>query len=43
MKTPTLKEKVKQYEAFLHKINACIISCNHEGVRELVQNADNWS
>ena len=43
MKTPTLKEKVAQYEAFLHKINACIISCNHEGVRELVQNADNWS
>lgn len=43
MKTPTLKQKVEQYEAFLHKINACIISCNHEGVRELVQNADNWS
>lgn len=43
MKTPTLKEKVAHYEAFLHKINACIVSCNHEGVRELVQNADNWS
>ena len=43
MKTPTLKQKVEQYEAFLHKINVCIISCNHEGVRELVQNADNWS
>jgi hypothetical protein len=43
MKTPTLKEKVKQYEAFLHKINACLISCNHEGVTELVRNADNWS
>ena len=43
MKTPTLKEKVAQYEAFLHKINACIISCNHDGVRELVENADRWS
>lgn len=43
MKTPTLKQKVAQYEAFLHKINACIVSCNHEGVKELVQNADNWS
>lgn len=43
MKTPTLKQKIEMYENFLHKINACIISCNHEGVRELVQNADNWS
>jgi hypothetical protein len=43
MKTPTLKQKVEQYENFLHKINACLMSCNHEGVRELVENADNWS
>lgn len=43
MKTPTLKEKILQYESFLHKINTFIISCNHDGVRELVQNADNWS
>ena len=43
MKTPTLKQKVTQYEAFLHKINACITSCNHDGVRELVENADKWS
>ena len=42
-KTPSLREKVYQYELFLHKINSFIISCNHEGVRELVENADNWS
>ena len=43
MKTPTLKEKVQMYESYLHKINMCVISCNNEGVRELVQNADMWS
>jgi hypothetical protein len=43
MKTPTLKEKVQMYESFLHKINSFIISCNNEGIAELVQNADNWS
>jgi hypothetical protein len=43
MKTPTLKEKVSQYESFLHKINSFIVSCNNDGIAELVQNADNWS
>jgi hypothetical protein len=43
MKTPTLKQKVEMYEAFLHKINLCIVSGNHKGIAELVQNADNWS
>jgi hypothetical protein len=43
MKTPTLKEKVAQYESFLHKINSFIVSCNNDGIRELVQNADIWS
>jgi len=43
MKTPTLKQKVEMYEDFLHKINLCIVSGNHEGVTELVRNADNWS
>ena len=43
MKTPTLKEKVSQYESFLHKINSFIVSCNNDGIRELVQNADIWS
>ena len=31
------------YESFLHKINAFIISCNNDGIKELVENADNWS
>lgn len=43
MKTPTLKEKVSQYESFLHKINSFIVSCNNDGIAELVRNADNWS
>lgn len=43
MKTPTLKQKVEMYENFLHKINMFIISGNNEGIRELVNNADNWS
>ena len=43
MKNPTLKQKVAQYEAFLHKINMCCISGNNDGIRELVENADNWS
>lgn len=42
-KTPTLKEKILQYEEFLHKINACLISGNSEAIGELIQNADNWS
>jgi hypothetical protein len=43
MKTPTNKEKILQYESFLHKINSFIVSCNNAGIAELVQNADNWS
>jgi hypothetical protein len=43
MKTPTLKQKVDQYEKFLHKINMCCISGNHGCVAELVANADSWS
>jgi hypothetical protein len=43
MKTPTLKEKVAQYESYLHKINMFCISCNNDGIAELVKNADNWS
>ena len=42
-KTPTLKEKVEMYENFLHKINIFCISCNNDGIAELVKNADNWS
>jgi hypothetical protein len=43
MKSPTEKEKIEMYESFLHKINAFIVSCNNEGIKELVENADNWS
>ena len=43
MKTPTLRHKVDQYESFLHKINSFIVSCNNDGIKELVENADNWS
>lgn len=41
--TPTLKQKVEQYEKLLHKINLFIAMCNDEGIRELIKNADNWS
>lgn len=40
---PTLKEKIEMYEYFLHKINMFVISCNNNGIAELVKNADNWS
>jgi len=43
MKTPNLREKVKMYESYLHKINSFIICCDNEGIAELVNNADNWS
>jgi hypothetical protein len=43
MKSPTNKEKILQYESFLHKINMFIISCNNDGIKELVENADIWS
>jgi hypothetical protein len=43
MKKPTLREKVDQYEKFLHKINSFIVCCENEGIVELVENADNWS
>jgi hypothetical protein len=43
MKTPTLKEKVRMYEDFLHKISMGCTCMNHEMIRELVANADNFS
>jgi hypothetical protein len=42
-KKPTLKQKVEMYESYLHKINMFCVSCNNEGIRELVKNADIWS
>ena len=43
MNTPTLEEKVAQYEQFLHNINMMLVSGNNEGVKRLVNNADSWS
>ena len=43
MKTPNQKEKITMYESFLHKINSFIVSCNNDGIKELVENADNFS
>lgn len=43
MKSPTNSEKVKIYEQFLHKINMMLACCNNEGVKELINNANQWS
>jgi hypothetical protein len=43
MKNPTLKEKVKMYEDYLHKINMFCIIADNDGIKELIDNADNWS
>jgi hypothetical protein len=43
MKSHKKKKKILQYESFLHKINSFIVSCNNDGIRELVENADIWS
>jgi hypothetical protein len=43
MKSPTLKQKVKMYEDFLHTINTFLTSGCHTGIQELIANADNWS
>lgn len=42
-KNPTLKEKVKMYEDFLHKINISVMCCDNLAIQELVHNADMWS
>jgi hypothetical protein len=41
--TPTLEQKVEQYELFLHNINMMLISGSIKGVQKLVDNADRWS
>ena len=38
-----LKDKVEMYEKFLHKLSTYVICMEHDGIRELVQNADRWS
>ena len=41
--TPSLHEKVKQYEEFLHNLNMMQTCSNGSGIRTLLSNADNWS
>lgn len=43
MKKPTLKEKVKQYEIFLHKINMAVVCSRPDIIQKLIANADSWS
>ena len=43
MNTPTLEQKVEQYEQFLHDINMMLIVGNTEGIQRLINNADRWS
>ena len=42
-KIPTDKEKIQQYEKFLHAINMSIMSHNHKRIEGLIHNADMWS
>jgi len=43
MKTPTLKQKIEEYEKFLHNINLMLVCGKHESIKKLLNNADNWS
>ena len=42
-KIPTLEEKVKKYEDFLHKINLAQTCMNNSMMLKLIGNADAWS
>lgn len=42
-KIPTLEEKVKKYENFLHMINLAQTCMNHDMMLKLIRNADAWS
>ncbi len=43
LNTPSLEEKVKQYEDFLHNINMMLVSGSIKGVQKLIDHADSWS
>ncbi len=43
MKKLTLKDKVRMYETFLHKISMACTCMDNLAIQELVQNADAWS
>ena len=38
-----LKDKVKIYEDFFHKINMAVTMCNDTEIWRLINLADNWS
>ena len=42
-KKPTLKDKLKVYEQFLHKISMACTCMDNLAIQELVQNADAFS
>jgi hypothetical protein len=42
-KKPTLEEKVKMYENFLHTLNMYMLCGSNYAISKLLQNADNWS
>jgi len=43
LNNPTLKDKVKVYEQFLHKISMACTCMDNLAIQELVQNADAFS
>lgn len=43
MKTPNKKEKIQQYEDFLHKINLAIVCGRSDIIQKLIENANKWS
>jgi hypothetical protein len=43
MKAPTKKEKIQQYEDFLHKINMATVCGRNDIIQKLIENADKWS
>lgn len=42
-RTPEDREKIEQYERFLDKLALCQMTFDHDGIREMLSNADVWS
>ena len=43
VKIPTDKEKIAQYERFLHALNMTALCADNAKMGKLIQNADSWS
>lgn len=43
MSRPTLKQKIEEYEKFLHNINLYLTCNNTIAIKQLLSNADDWS